>query len=259
MRTGRRAIDAAMWVALLCATTVCAGPPAAGHTQRTAEVLLAQARTTTTTTPGGGATACTARPGKFVVDGSGPSLFVSNTITVARDVHRVAQAIDPQSWDECSKFWMPKGNATYLAHLGPGGTVVRDPALPPGTAYGGSLGTKQLFEHFGCNGGGCDASVDNLLAVTTWWDTVGGRDRYSVAYSLAKWLKGQVAGVPEEIVIDQGSVTAEDDGSGGTTVTVRKQLAYKDASLTGIAEGILNGAEATSDFSALVCCPVAGP
>src|SRR6266516_3970430 len=196
---------------------------------------------------------CTWTALNYAVGGTETAVVVSTTLAVDWDAKRVARAIDPQAWDQCSKFWQPAPDGAYLAK----DDLSHDTDVPFGEAYGGSLGLKLLFERFQCVVSGCDATFKNLLYVSTRWDTpTPGMNRYNVSYSLDRCVEGTVLKQPEKIAVDQGDLTVEQGKAGGTTVTVYKKLTYENPALTGMAQAILAQTEAAAEFAEVVCCPV---
>jgi hypothetical protein len=198
----------------------------------------------------------------IVPDDDLPEAFGLVSITVGKDITALARALDPQNWDECSKFFSPP-QRTYLAELDANGQVVINTPIAPGTAYGGVLGKQTLFEHYTCNVAPCDAWFKNMLFVTTSWpppNTPGSRT-YSVIYSLSKWLEGEVAGVSSEIDIDDGGITASEGSMGPVTVTATKTVKFVNPVLTGASAAILQVRtdEAAGELAEIACCPIAAP
>lgn len=178
----------------------------------------------------------------------GASTVATSSVWVQREVGDVAKALDPQAWDECSKFF----DHTYLARKDPSG-VVEVPMVPFGTPYS----TPTLFERFQCATTGCDAWFENLLYVTTWYETPGvGQTKYAVSYGFNECLDGQVLKKPRKIIADDGDLWARQDPAGGTNVEVSKTIAFDSAGLTGIAEAALAHSEMAGELAELVCCGV---
>ena len=200
-------------------------------------------------------------------DDDAPEASGTASIAIQKDVVSVAKALDPQSWDVCSKFFKPP-ERTYLAHE----DTTPEPVIPAGEAYGGTKGTAELlFEWFTCpdtdpngNPTGCGAWFKNLLSVSTFWPdqtTLGHRD-YEVRFSFHKFLGGQVTALPKidaEIETDDGGASAvESPSPGPVTATGWKTLRFVNPGLTGAAKAIIDVMvdETTGEFAELACCPI---
>ena len=194
----------------------------------------------------------------------GPEAHAEVTISVEKGVCSVAPAMDPQNWDVCSKFFKPPEH-TYLAQVA-NLTPTPEPTIPGGTAYGGVLGERKLFEEFTCpktdsNGKatGCDAKLKNMLLVSTRWDSVTGNRVYFVRYSLPRQggvLSGQVNGVPETLTADQGGGDVTEKTSTSVTVKGTKTLRFEDPILTGGMQAVFTVMmdEIAGEFAELSCC-----
>jgi hypothetical protein len=175
-------------------------------------------------------------------------------ITVPRAVADVGKAIDPQTWDHCSKFFcFPE--RTYLAHLDSTNKVITDPQLPFGSLYS----PRTLFERFTCTVKDCkNTTFQNLLHVEA-YDLA---PRRQVNYGLEKYLDGSADGWSKEdveILIDTGQLWAEPDTTPGWTVTYAdKTLLFKSDFLTGAVNGAwsLGQAELTGELAEMACCEI---
>jgi hypothetical protein len=164
---------------------------------------------------------------------------------VQRDVADVAKALDPQSWDQCSKFF----SDTCLARRDAGGVIVEDPAEPLGAAWK----TRTLYEHFVCAATGCGAWFENLLFVTTWYEGSPNQSKYVASYGFNSWLDGVA-----KITGDDGDLWARKDAAGGTIADSSKNIAFENPGLTGMAEAALAHSEMAGELAELVCCGVGG-
>lgn len=200
---------------------------------------------------------------RYAVGGSGPVISVTTQLWVDWEPKRVARGLDPQSWDQCSKFWTPS-ERTYLAKENANADIIPDGTVNLTDAYGGSKGARCAYEHFTCTVQGCDSFFKNLLSVSTWWDNPSPSiDRYNVWYDLDRWLDGEVSGKQQALCVDQGDLTVQKDPTGGSIAQVTKWLSYASPGLTGIAQAILMHSEHAAEFAEVVCCvpndPAQGP
>lgn len=180
-------------------------------------------------------------------------------IRLPRSYKEVAKSIDPQTWDHCSKFYCPP-ERTYLAHKSSTGAIVRDPSLPPGSAYS----IRTLYEHFVCPLQDCkNATFELLLDVATSYNT--SSNSYQVLYGRNAFLKGSMTGIDPSavgVVVDHGQLSATDDpgtgGAVGTVVYADKTLALTSSLLTGIYHGALDliEAELGGELAEMACCAI---
>jgi hypothetical protein len=163
-----------------------------------------------------------------VIDDRTGLVTVDVEIVIDRDVCEVARAIDPQNWDEGSRFFYPDG--TYLADpkdptCAVGGPC-RESPLPPGSDYDWAI----LRERFrAADPDGRTTEFDNLLWVNPdWLRTTDGWDKYVVTYLLAKNLGGRVGDVTGvKIVRDDGELSAKALGRTHTRVRMRKRIRFE--------------------------------
>lgn len=187
-----------------------------------------------------------------------PHASYTAKIRVPRPAKDVAKAIDPQSWDHCSKFFCFPERA-YLAHLDANKKPVADPRLPPWTEYKG----RTLFEKFTCPLQDChDTTFENLLNVSAYTLNTGFPIRYQVTYSMHTYLDGYANGWPDkdvEILIDGGQLWAEPNTSGsGTIAYADKTILFANPILTGGVNGAFRVAqeELAREFAELACCQI---
>lgn len=184
-----------------------------------------------------------------------PSVTSSMRVTINRPVADVARALDPQSWSQCSKFFVK----SYLA-VDPGagtGDPTADTPVAPGTAYPSTAvvpGTpypwRLFFEHYDghCKTGAC--WYRNLLDVRTWYE--GSGSSYHVRYDLHRYMSGT-----QRIKIDGGNLTVEPGSTSGTAdVTASKTLEFDSVLATGVAAAVFRQPDATKALTELACCDV---
>ena len=186
---------------------------------------------------------------------SAPHAAYTVKIDVPRTVGETAKAIDPQSWDNCSKFFCPP-ERTYLAYLDANNNPVMDPALPPGLNYCG----RTLFEWFTCSLADCaHTTFQNLLSVSAYYNPA---THYQVNYGLRRFLKGSVDGwKPEDvkIIVDAGQLWAEPNATGtGTTVYADKTVVFENEFVTGVYNGALQvmQGELAGELAEMACCAI---
>ena len=195
------------------------------------------------------------------------------SIRVPRPLAQVAAAVDPQSLDECGKFFCPSTPApggTYLASKGWLGSVIPQPALPAGKPY---PAPQLLFEHFRCPAqSGCSADVENLLNVNTFLgagDTVSpssssppikSNDRYWASYTLEEPLKTVLNGSKQTLLLDEGWVWAE-AGAGASLTEIQgsKHVQYASDVAQGLIYAVLLQAELAGELAEVACCPTPAP
>jgi hypothetical protein len=180
---------------------------------------------------------------------SGPTATVYVEIAVDRALDDVARALDPQKWDQCSKFFKPPEN-TYLATL-QNGLPVPAKVIGAGTAYGTATKTT-LFEHFECGIVGCPTWFENMLGVETVRDvTTNGYRRYSAFYYLDQAIAGT-----GKLAIDQGHSIALEESANLTKVEGKKSIAMAQPGTNGVVAGSLLHAELAGELAEIVCCVV---
>jgi hypothetical protein len=176
---------------------------------------------------------------------SGQTIGFDTSINVERDLPSVSRTIDPQKWDETSKFFEPPTppKGTFLAKKGSGDVPIEKPALPAGEPFS----TPQLlFERFVCAVTGCGTIFENYLTT----DTVltNSKDKYVVAY----WLDQTYSG--ERVKVDQGEITADSTLMvGQIKVLSHKSIQFDNPTLNGIAVAALQQSELAGELAEMVC------
>lgn len=192
-----------------------------------------------------------------------PEASYSVDIIVPFSAERVREALDPQTWDHCSKFFSPPPNNTCLAKDGtpptclPGDGASPFP-FPPGSPYENEL----LFERFSCPN--ClNLQIKNLLKVTT-----GPKeDRvYQVHYELERYLEGQGDGLTSEDLAlkkDTGDLWVRKSGENGEEAVVHadKTIRFNEPIVNAAYLGGLMVAELGGELAEVACCAieVSGP
>ncbi len=197
-----------------------------------------------------------------------------NVGTGGRTFEQVKANIDPQNWDECSAFWSPPPNGTYLAvvaqptpdgcTLTPGNVV---PASPnPSASPGSPSYSGKLFERFHCATTGCQAWFEALLDIAVGPHSVpysGGTPLPShlINYRLPNcangeqngFLAGEIVGQPTRVILDEGWMEAwQQDGR--THLKTFKKVQFGGAMNTWIAATILGMTELSNTMGELACC-----
>jgi hypothetical protein len=188
---------------------------------------------------------------------------------------QVKQNIDPQRWDECSKFWDPPPDATYLAVLAvptPSGCNITEanlvhPSPNPSTSPGSSQYDGQLYEHFQCQTAGCSSWFKNLLRIAISPDQVRPYPAGTPipSHLVSYWLptcrngekNGYIAGAilnkPRRVILDEGWMEAWEQ-EGRTHVKSFKKVQFEGAASTWVAAMILEMTELNSEMGELACC-----
>jgi hypothetical protein len=190
------------------------------------------------------------------VKGTTTSVAIDLKISVALPLRRVRRNIDPQSWDECSKFWHPPPDATYMEKAISGGGFAKHPSPPfPGSIYGWNT----LFEHFACAAKGCQAWFDNHLIVTAQKVLLGSSSLHLMAYNLSKggYIDGAILGKKTVVNLDEGWIQGYESGS-RTYLSSHKKVEFSPAVATGLAQAALGFAEVNKELAELACCLKAG-
>lgn len=210
-----------------------------------------------------------------------PALTIQTYVSINGDVgtggrtfEEVKANLDPQRWDECSTFWSPPPDGTYLAviaeptppgcALSPGNII---PASPnPSASPGAPFYTGKLFERFHCATVGCQAWFENLLDVSVIPHTVpypGGTPLPShlINYRLPNcangeqsgFLAGEIIGKPTRVILDEGWMEAwQQDGR--THVKTFKKVQFGGPLNTWVAASILGMTELSNTMGELACC-----
>ena len=196
---------------------------------------------------------------------------VGSALTAAQ----VKANIDPQRWDDCSRFWQPPPNGTYLAVLTaptPSGCSITEANLAhaspnPSNTPGSDNYQGALFEHFQCQNVGCEAWFKNLLQisvvpdhvqpfasgtpipshlVTYWLPTCNGQNKNG-------YIDGAILGQPKKVILDEGWMQLwEQDGR--THVQTFKKVQFDGAASTWLAAMILEFTELSNEMGELACC-----
>jgi hypothetical protein len=198
-------------------------------------------------------------------------ISVGSTLTAAQ----VKANIDPQRWDDCSGFWQPPPNGTYLAVLAaptPSGCTITEANLAhaspnPSNTPGSDDYQGSLFEHFRCQTPGCNAWFKNLLQisavpdkvspfpsgtpipshlVTYWLPTCNGPNKDG-------YIDGAILGKKKRVILDEGWMQLwEQDGR--THVQTFKKVQFDGAASTWLAAMILELTELSNEMGELACC-----
>lgn len=198
-------------------------------------------------------------------------ISVGSSLTAAQ----VKANIDPQRWDDCSQFWAPPPNGTYLAVLAaptPAGCHISESNLAhaspnPSNTPGSDSYQGSLYEHFQCQNVGCAAWFKNLLQISAVPDQVspfpGGTPipSHLVTYWLPTcngtskdgFIDGQVLGKPKKVILDEGWMQLwEQDGR--THVQSFKKVQFDGAATTWLSAMILELTELSNQMGELACC-----
>jgi hypothetical protein len=198
-------------------------------------------------------------------------ISVGSALTAAQ----VKANIDPQRWDDCSRFWQPPPNGTYLAVLTaptPAGCSITETNLAhaspnPSNTPGSDDYQGSLFEHFQCQNVGCQAWFKNLLQisvvpdhvqpfvsgtpipshlVTYWLPTCNGQNKNG-------YIDGAILGKPKKVILDEGWMQLwEQDGR--THVQTFKKVQFDGAATTWLSAMILEFTELSNQMGELACC-----
>jgi hypothetical protein len=198
-------------------------------------------------------------------------ISVGSSLTAAQ----VKANIDPQRWDDCSRFWQPAPDGTYLAVLTaptPSGCHIAESNLAhaspnPSNTPGSDNYQGSLFEHFQCQNVGCSAWFKNLLQISAVPDHVAPFPSgtpipsHLVTYWLPTctseskdgFIDGQILGKPKRVILDEGWMQLwEQDGR--THVQSFKKVQFDGAASTWLAAMILELTELSNEMGELACC-----
>ena len=184
----------------------------------------------------------------------------------------VARSVDPQSWDQCSKFWPnpatgPLNDSAALASLSLAGKCKLTASQislqyePPGVPYG----TRNFYEHFECKTPPCNSEFLNVLQVTTSYDPPGSDPSHSfrVEYGLPVCsldhfdgpINGYVEGQPVLPIEDHGALEVWNDQN-GSRVRANKIVAFSSGTYTYTFGAIIEFTELNEELAEIACCEV---
>jgi len=230
----------------------------------------AQSSTTTTTVP------CWRPEEPSRVNYVNPYMVLNTHVSVDLALEATRRNVDPQQWDECSGFWDPPPNATYLATVNPPeddscnltqdriGTAPSTIDNDPGDPNYENL----LFEHFSCNVPGCNAWFKNVLNVGTQPDQIkvpsiaNPIPTHLISYWLPTcdsdfgfrgWLDGKIGAATTKVLIDEGWLEVWQEG-GRTHVEARKKVEFSGSANTWVSATMLGLAELNEQLGEVACC-----
>jgi hypothetical protein len=192
------------------------------------------------------------------VNGGAVVIDAKVSIPEPMTVEDVAKNIDPQRWDNCSLFWDPPEDATFLAESGQPHTKPPKRNNPP--APGTPHPALPLFELFTAPGIG--ATFENVLTITMSTGVVDeqGKDHPEgrhMRYDLAKdgFISARVDGQDTTVIIDSGFVDAWKDGN-RVFVKSHKQVQYGNAAFNSSSNVALTitHKELADQLGELACC-----
>jgi len=205
------------------------------------------------------------------VDDNSTSVTIHTHISIA-GVSRddVAKNVDPQRWDECSKFWpTPPPESTCLAKVKKSKCQVTDWNCTTPVTAGSSYTVSPLYEHFVCDVDPCDCEFENILNVSASFQphplpggTPPSVQEYITTYALpvcafAKFdgaISGRIGtNYSVRASIDDGWVEVWEEG-GRTHVEANKFVAFTNNTETSTAGAILGFAELNEELAELACC-----
>ena len=197
---------------------------------------------------------------KLSVTGPGLGKYASVDVRVAVPYAAadVAWGIDPQSWDQCSKFFPP-----FYTHVAKqaSGNVVLDPnsecQLLEGTPYSqGTRWSDPILEYFKCEVPGlCSTSFTNVLSIDSIPSSSGSGD-YEVVYGLTTPpLCGFVLGVDEVVEADYGSLRVTRSGA-ETIIHSSKTVGFKSSITSGVVKAMFSVQtdELAREVAKMACC-----
>jgi hypothetical protein len=219
-----------------------------------------------------------------------PQISIGSYISVALPVTDVQRNLDPQRWDECSKFW-PAPDAASTAPLDPhlGSTYLATESSPdcslsaseivpelsppdPGDTYHGRF----FFERFECLVAPCNARFDNLLSITV---EDGSHDVLEVGVEVTRridyglpgcpinggtdpfdggieaWVDGSTDAV--KVIIDEGTMDAWAKQVGNvnrTFVRGHKKVKFDNPVVEATAGVALGFTELNEELAEVACC-----
>ena len=201
----------------------------------------------------------------FTVWNIGPTITFDGKISVDVPAKQVERNVDPQRWDNCSKFWDPPEDATMIVtriSTPPGYQKKTNPPAP-GSDY---AQFETLFEHFICNGTGCQSYFNNLLQVNNVHSTLVTQPSlkgYIVSYYLrdgddldgciGSTQDGCPGGTTVHVKTDQGWMEVYQE-KGRTSVVTHKEIAFDNAVANGISQALLTNDELARELAELACC-----
>jgi hypothetical protein len=206
-------------------------------------------------------------------DDDSTSIAIHTYISISGTTRNaIAQNVDPQRWDECSKFWpTPAPESTCLATVMiPNTCELQRPDVACGTSqpFGSQYAKRHLYEHFVCTTPPCDCEFENVLNVSTTLlphnlkGSTTQVDAYHVGYSLPvcalEKFEGTISGRigtnnAVRASIDRGWLDVWEEG-GRTHVEANKFVAFTnrtDTSMTGVVMGFT---ELNEELAEVACC-----
>jgi hypothetical protein len=206
-----------------------------------------------------------------------PAVTIQTFISIAPTTSfaQVKENIDPQHWDECSKFWSPPPDASYLAVIAqptpPGCNLTEadlaHPSPNPSSSPGADQYDGRVFEHFQCQTAGCSAWFKNLLKIavgpeqvkpypggtpipshliTYWLPTCRGTEKNG-------FMSGAILNQPRRVILDEGWMEAWEQ-EGRTYLKTFKKVQFEGAASTWVAAMILEMTELNKETGELACC-----
>jgi hypothetical protein len=217
-------------------------------------------------------------------------ISIETYVSVKPPKESVYKNVDPQRWDECSKFWpapdasmtppLDQLGSTYLATAkSPDCALTLDEIYPvtPAPPAGEELKPSYFFERFVCKKPPCDATFENLLSITVeekvhdvymvgkFWThrvdygfprctTNGGYDPFDGGIS----TKMDAQSPSPKVVLDEGTMDVWDqtDGKGVKRTHVRghKKVKFDNPVQNGSAGVALGFAELNEELAEVACC-----
>jgi len=174
-------------------------------------------------------------------DGPAQANGIGFTIKVQRSLAAVEPVMDPQAWDDCNTSSFEK---TYITGQPPVIDSTTGDAQPassspaPGSMYGSPKNPLPLFEYYVFNPcgtpGSCasnSVSFKNILNIVAQdgQDPFSKRPQHEIDYKLDQCIQSVISGSVQKgtgIDIDQGFVTAIDDGTGATDLSGQKFIRF---------------------------------
>ena len=148
------------------------------------------------------------------------------TLSVLRNIPRLALTMDPQNWARCSSFFPNTYVARRVGTKYPVSPITYDAGREPRPPDPGTTWSAVLFEHFEFDWGLGVSWFRNLLDIEARREGAA----HSVAYRLKSSIRSRVAldERPGGIVRDEGKTVATANASGWTALKAIKVIRFSD-------------------------------
>ena len=188
------------------------------------------------------------------------------TTLMGRDT--MALNVDPQEWDQCSKFWpTPPPESTELVVVQRNGCkITGHPPVLSAPKPGDLYPPTPLYEHFVCDQAPCDSEFTNVLTAEVYHKPLilpsGTVMSHHVTYSLPicktrqydGFIRGRISNRPTTVNIDRGWLDVWEDPYGRTHLKAFKFVEFSGRVDTSTAGVVLPFTELNGELAEIACC-----